>query len=84
LTKIKSKPRVPDHKELFIFCKEVYAMLDLVKQETELIESRFVKKKSFGTTLLQFSVEAGMVEAACSRLVKKKSFGTTLLEFAQC
>lgn len=40
---IKSKQRVADHGEVFTNPREVNAMLDLVKQETERIESRFLE-----------------------------------------
>ena len=40
---IKSKQRVADHGEIFTNEREVNAMLDLVKQETERIESRFLE-----------------------------------------
>lgn len=40
---IKSKQRVMDHGEVFTSNKEVNAMLDLVKQETERIDSRFLE-----------------------------------------
>ena len=36
-----SKQRVADHGEVFTSEREVNAMLDLVKQETERIDSRF-------------------------------------------
>ena len=39
----KSKQRVADHGEVFTAEREVNAMLDLVKQETERIESRFLE-----------------------------------------
>lgn len=39
----KSKQRVADHGEVFTGEREVNAMLDLVKQETERIESRFLE-----------------------------------------
>lgn len=39
----KSKQRVVDHGEVFTADREVNAMLDLVKQETERIESRFLE-----------------------------------------
>lgn len=39
---IKSKKRVADHGEVFTAEREVNAMLDLVKQETERIDSRFL------------------------------------------
>jgi len=40
---IKTKKRVADHGEVFTSEREVNAMLDLVKQETERIESRFLE-----------------------------------------
>ena len=40
---IKSKERVADHGEVFTAEREVNAMLDLVKQETGRIESRFLE-----------------------------------------
>ena len=40
---IKSKQRVTDHGEVFTAAREVNAMLDLVKQETERIDSTFLE-----------------------------------------
>lgn len=40
---VKSKQRVTDHGEVFTSQREVNAMLDLVKQETERIDSRFLE-----------------------------------------
>ncbi len=40
---IKSKQRVVDHGEVLTAEREVNAMLDLVKRETERIESRFLE-----------------------------------------
>ncbi len=40
---VKSKKRVADHGEVFTAEREVNAMLDLVKSETERIESRFLE-----------------------------------------
>lgn len=40
---VKSKKRVSDHGEVFTSEREVNAMLDLVKQETERIDSRFLE-----------------------------------------
>jgi hypothetical protein len=40
---IKSKQRISDHGEVFTAEREVNAMLDLVKQETERIDSRFLE-----------------------------------------
>ena len=43
---IKSKQRVTDHGEVFTAEREVNAMLDLVKQETERIDSTFLEIKT--------------------------------------
>ncbi len=43
MTQIKSKKRVSDHGEVFTSEHEVNAMLDLVKSETERIDSRFLE-----------------------------------------
>ena len=40
---VKSKERVAEHGEVFTNAREVNAMLDLVKQETERIDSRFLE-----------------------------------------
>ena len=40
---VKSKQRVADHGEVFTAEREVKAMCDLVKQETERIDSRFLE-----------------------------------------
>ena len=40
---VKCKTRVADHGEVFTHEREVNAMLDLVKQETERIDSRFLE-----------------------------------------
>lgn len=40
---VKSKKRVANHGEVFTAEREVHAMLNLVKQETERIESRFLE-----------------------------------------
>ena len=49
---VKSKQRVTDHGEVFTAEREVKAMCDLVKQETERIESRFLEQRCLG--LIQF------------------------------
>jgi hypothetical protein len=43
MSQVKSKKRVADHGEVFTNEREVKAMLDLVKQETERIDSRFLE-----------------------------------------
>jgi hypothetical protein len=47
---VASKQRVTDHGEVFTGSREVNAMLDLVKQETERIDSRFLEP-ACGNTL---------------------------------
>ncbi len=42
-SQVKSKERVTEHGEVFTAEREVNAMLDLVKQETERIDSRFLE-----------------------------------------
>jgi len=42
-SQVKSQKRVNDHGEVFTAQREVNAMLDLVKQETERIDSRFLE-----------------------------------------
>ena len=43
MSQVKSKKRVTDHGEVFTSEREVNAMLELVKQETERIDSRFLE-----------------------------------------
>lgn len=43
MSQLKSKKRVADHGEVFTNIREVNAMLDLVKLETERIDSRFLE-----------------------------------------
>ena len=50
---VESRERVADHGEVFTAEREVNAMLDLVKQETERIDSRFLVIKT--PTLIQFN-----------------------------
>lgn len=60
-SQIKSKKRVADHGEVFTGEREVNAMLDLVKQETERIESRFLEPAcgngNFLTEILRRKIE---------------------------
>ena len=50
---VKSRARVTAHGEVFTAQREVNAMLDLVKQETERIDSRFLESKT--RYLIQFN-----------------------------
>ena len=57
---VKSRRRVAAHGEVFTAEREVKAMCDLVKQETERIDSRFLEKTL--STLIQrpVSFESGL------------------------
>ena len=57
---VKAKQRVVDHGEVFTAEREVKAMCDLVKPETERIDSRFLEKTL--STLIQrpVSFESGL------------------------
>lgn len=71
---IKSKERVYEHGEVFTSEREVNAMLDLVKQETERIESRFLEPACGNGNFL--------AEVLSRKLsVAKKQYGKNPLEF---
>ena len=55
---VKSKQRVSDHGEVFTAEREVNAMLDLVKSETERIDSRFLEPACGEGALLAKEVQA--------------------------
>jgi SAM-dependent methyltransferase len=66
-----SKQRVTDHGEVFTNQREVKAMLDLVKQETERIESRFLEP-ACGTGNFLAEVLERKLEVVKSRYGKVK------------
>lgn len=68
---IKSKKRVSDHGEVFTSEREVNAMLDLVKQETERIESRFLEP-ACGTGNFLIEVLRRKLDVVESRYKKSK------------
>ena len=71
---VKSKQRVADHGEVFTADREVNAMLDLVKQETERVDSRFLEPAcgdgNFVAEILRRKLEAAKKRAIPPR--KKK------------
>ena len=71
---VKSKERVTAHGEVFTAEREVKAMCDLVKSETERIESRF----------LEPACGNGNFNVVCKRLVARRSVNSvwviTLIE----
>lgn len=71
---VKSRKRVADHGEVFTADREVNAMLDLVKQETERVDSRFLEPAcgngNFVAEILRRKLEAAKKQAIPPR--KKK------------
>ena len=65
---VKSKERVADHVEVFTAEREVNAMLDLVKQETERVDSRFLEPAcgdgNFVVEILRRKLEAAREQSA--------------------
>lgn len=69
-----SKQRVADHGEVLTGKREVNAMLDLVKQETERIESRFLEPACGNGNFLTVILERKLA-------VVEKRYGKSQLEF---
>ncbi|MCQ2351188.1 MAG: restriction endonuclease subunit M [Paludibacteraceae bacterium] len=69
---IKSRKRVVEHGEVFTNPREVNAMLDLVKQETERIESRFLEPACGDGNFLAEILRRKL--AVCSAKVKSKAY----------
>ena len=69
---VKSKQRVADHGEVFTAEREVNAMLDLVKQETERVDSRFLEPAcgdgNFVAEILRRKLEAAKKRAIPPRM----------------
>ena len=63
----KSKERIRDHGEVFTAEREVKAMCDLVKDETERIDSRFLEPKKRRTCGKQY-LRRGYFARQCDRL----------------
>ena len=71
---IKSKQRVKDHGEVFTQEREVNAMLDLAKNETERIESRFLEPACGNGNFLAAILERKLA-------IVKKKYGSSQPEF---
>jgi type I restriction-modification system DNA methylase subunit len=69
-----SKQRVADHGEVLTGKREVNAMLDLVKQETERIESRFLEPACGNGNFLTVILERKLA-------VVEKRYGKSQLDF---
>ena len=76
---IKSKERVAAHGEVFTSEREVNAMLDLVKQETERIDSRFLEPACGNGNFLIEILRRKL--AVCESRVKAKQY--TQLQYEQ-
>lgn len=74
MNQVRSKDRIRDHGEVYTADREVYAMLDLVKHETERIESRFLEP-ACGTGNFILPV----LEQKLTRV--KKVYGKSQVEF---
>ena len=73
-SQVVSKKRVADHGEVLTGKREVNAMLDLVKQETERIDSRFLEPACGNGNFLTVILERKLV-------VVEKRYGKSQLDF---
>lgn len=80
LSQVKSKQRVADHGEVFTAEREVNAMLDLVKQETERVDSRFLEP-ACGDGNFVVEILRRKLEAAKKRATPPKKKRPLPLEF---
>ena len=75
---VKSRQRVTEHGEVFTADREVNAMLDLVKQETERVDSRFLEPAcgdgNFVAEILRRKLEAAKKRATPPRKKKPLPF----------
>lgn len=77
---VKSKQRVAEHGEVFTADREVNAMLDLVKQETERVDSRFLEP-ACGDGNFVVEILRRKLEAAKKRAIPPKMKKPLPLEF---
>lgn len=77
---VKSRQRVVDHGEVFTADREVNAMLDLVKQETERVDSRFLEPACGDGNFLA-EILRRKLEAAKRRAIPPKKKKPLPLEF---
>lgn len=77
---VKSKQRVADHGEVFTAEREVNAMLDLVKQETERVDSRFLEPACGDGNFLA-EILRRKLEAAKKRAIPPKKKKPLPMEF---
>lgn len=79
-SQVKSKQRVADHGEVFTADREVNAMLDLVKQETERVDSRFLEP-ACGNGNFVAEILRRKLEAAKKRAIPPKKKKPLPMEF---
>ena len=77
---VKSKQRVADHGEVFTADREVNAMLDLVRQETERVDSRFLEPACGDGNFLA-EILRRKLEAAKKRAIPPKKKKPLPLEY---
>ena len=77
---VKSRQRVADHGEVFTADREVNAMLDLVKQETERVDSRFLEP-ACGDGNFVVEILRRKLEAAKRRAIPPRKRKPLPLEF---
>jgi hypothetical protein len=77
---VKSRQRVADHGEVFTAEREVNAMLDLVKQETERVDSRFLEP-ACGDGNFVAEILRRKLEAAKKRAIPPKKKKPLPIEF---
>lgn len=77
---VKSRQRVTDHGEVFTADREVNAMLDLVKQETERVDSRFLEPACGDGNFLA-EILRRKLEAAKKRAIPPRKKRPLPLEF---
>ncbi|MDM1514113.1 SAM-dependent DNA methyltransferase [Myroides odoratimimus] len=71
MTQVKSKRRVADHGEVFTNEREVNSMLDLVKHETERIDSKFLEP-ACGTGNFLIEVLKRKLDVVCNKYKKNQ------------
>ena len=78
---VKSRQRVADHGEVFTAQREVDAMCDLVKQETERIDSRFLEPACGDGNFLSVILKRKLTSMPRSTSLRKQATPTTKPSF---
>lgn len=75
-SQVKSKKRVADHGEVFTAEREVKAMCDLVKSETERIDSRFLEPACGDGNFLAEIISRKL--AVCKKDIKRLTISSVI------